>query len=292
MIGLPRWMLISLAALFAMSATMATAADDESRTEKISTDDRIELIIERNIFLRNRRPPPPVRVSRPEPEEKEEVVVIREPAPPKNPATAFVLKGVAMQAEERVAFIESLEDKSKIKLKLGDPIADGVIVNVEIDYIEFNQGQENIRVVIGNRLDGTAAPTVASPASLLSARARGTSGGSESTSTRSRLRPGEEPSSGDERSSRYSRTSRYSRGSSEGDGRSRDDEGGERADDRTSDESTAFSIEGADDEGGRFELEMSDEGDVVIIGDIPSEEEAAAIRAERIRQMREQRGRN
>lgn len=108
--------------------------------------DDYKVIVERNIFSRNRGRPPRRRDNTGEPKE-----VI---AP--NPESYFVLKGIVQQDKEYIAFLEETQSGKMIRAKIGDKIARGTLKGLTLDYIEFELNSNTMRIQIGNNLEGRA----------------------------------------------------------------------------------------------------------------------------------------
>jgi hypothetical protein len=114
---------------------------------------RYGVLAERNIFLRQRRV---ARAS----ESAESA-----PAPVVPPTQQWILVGVAMDDQQRRAFLEPVSGGELRKLTVGDTLAEGQITAVNLDTIVFRDsgGERTIRV--GQDLSGGAASFRSSGAS-------------------------------------------------------------------------------------------------------------------------------
>lgn len=70
---------------------------------------------------------------------------------------SYVLVGVAIEVERRIAFFEHPGTKQTIKSSIGEPLVGGSIIAIRIDGIEFEVNGQSITVTPGETLTGTAA---------------------------------------------------------------------------------------------------------------------------------------
>ena len=103
---------------------------------------RYGILTEKNIFVRNR---PPTR---------------RGGAPvvssgPRRPEESLVLTGIAIQEGRHVAFIENRATRSTQRLKPGDTVADGKVVAIDFDGLDFESNGQKVRVAVGRNFLGT-----------------------------------------------------------------------------------------------------------------------------------------
>ncbi len=140
-------LLIPLLAGAAVSKSPASAPASAPTSARATDDYRI--IIDRNIFTRNRR-----AISR-------STSIIR-----MGPATNMgtVLTGVAIQADEPVAFFEDVRSGETTKLAVGQSIEGGQIVSISLDSVEFKSGGMTRTVNLGENLQGVSAVFAAPPA--------------------------------------------------------------------------------------------------------------------------------
>jgi len=143
-----RWLLLFVMAV-SLFAVPLEAQDNEAPA--VSRD---ELLVHRNIFMRNRRPPRPANAV-PVESPPHETVAPAPPPPP--PGLNFALRGIALQGEDRVAFIEDLRTQESRRVTVGDEIADRRIRAIELDYIELAGGEQILRIDVGDDLTGSTA---------------------------------------------------------------------------------------------------------------------------------------
>ena len=104
---------------------------------------KYELILQRNIFSRQRTP------FRPRDKSSEAPVVIP------NPETHFLLKGVVQENNEFIAFVEDTQGGGVLRLKQGDRVARGAIKSLSLDALEYQLEDKTINVNLGCDLEGT-----------------------------------------------------------------------------------------------------------------------------------------
>ncbi|MGQ9592822.1 MAG: hypothetical protein ACUVYA_21290, partial [Planctomycetota bacterium] len=147
---------LALAASPTLAPSPALAAGTPSREEaERAFFERYEIVIERNIFSRDR----PRRVVRPW-EVPREAEAPRPAEPP--PEESHVLTGVVREGRTYLAFVEDLRAQRTLKAKVGDPVARGRIAAITIDGIVYERDGERTAVEVGRTLSGR-------PASLASA---------------------------------------------------------------------------------------------------------------------------
>ncbi|MGD0768863.1 MAG: hypothetical protein ABSB42_11820 [Tepidisphaeraceae bacterium] len=96
----------------------------------------------RNIFVKgNQRPP------------RQEAPGLPGPLPPS--PTQLVLTGVAVADNGKLAFLEDQQESTITRVKVGDAIAAGKIVNITLDSLEYQDaGGKIVRVFVGYNLAG------------------------------------------------------------------------------------------------------------------------------------------
>lgn len=136
----------------ASSATPALAADRSANrspatpaTKSAPTWDDYRLIVERNIFLRDRHRP-----SAPRP-------TYTPSSSPKPPDPQMILCGVADQDGAPTAFFEDDQTGQITKLQVGQRIRGGSIVGVSLDGVDYQTASGIRRVAIGQTLSGATA---------------------------------------------------------------------------------------------------------------------------------------
>jgi hypothetical protein len=127
--------------------------------------DDYKLIVERNMFMRDRVSPRHYVSSRPE-------------APPP-PERRYLLAGTILNGDQHVAFVEDLRTSVTTRITVGSALADGRVVEIALDYLVYQKGETRTRVAIGQSLEGAAPQRPAAsaepvPASATPAPASGT----------------------------------------------------------------------------------------------------------------------
>jgi len=132
------WVQVLLGVLttFAVSST-----GEEAR--RAASWDHYRVLSERNIFVRNRRRPSK-RQSAPD-----------QPANVTNTDKYLVLTGIGYQSLEGVAFFEDTRSAKTIKIRTGDPVGNGRLVRITLDYAEYECKGNTIRIEIGSSLIGS-----------------------------------------------------------------------------------------------------------------------------------------
>jgi hypothetical protein len=104
------------------------------------------LLEQKNIFVKTRRPPPPVGGYRPDDRVQ------------RKPEELLVLRGTALQDGRRVAFVENASSYSTSRLTPGSAILSGKIVEVGRDYITYEgDGARQTRIEVGHNFAGAVA---------------------------------------------------------------------------------------------------------------------------------------
>ncbi|HEY7116765.1 MAG TPA: hypothetical protein VH475_09275 [Tepidisphaeraceae bacterium] len=138
----------------ARGASSATPAP----TTRESDRERYAVITEHNIFLKNRRVPsaPSTGSSRP----MTEIERLRQ-----TPEANFVLTGVVFEDEQFRAFLEDIKGGKVLRLSVGDPIASGKIVAIDIDAIAYESAGKQTWIGVGTTLTGIPYSSFASSSS-------------------------------------------------------------------------------------------------------------------------------
>ncbi len=101
-----------------------------------------QIILQRNIFSRQRGPIRRRRDDRPR------------PAITRNPESYLVLKGIVQEGDTFIAFIENTQNNTVLRLREGESVARGTVKNFTLDSIEYQLEGNTISVVIGRDLEG------------------------------------------------------------------------------------------------------------------------------------------
>lgn len=121
-----------------------TSAPDPNAVDKTEPRDtwaKYQIILQRNIFSRQRGP---IRQRR----ERSRPVVIR------NPESYLVLKGLVQEGDTFIAFVENTQNNTVLRLHEGDSVARGTVKNFTLDSIEYQLEDKTIRVTLGLDLEG------------------------------------------------------------------------------------------------------------------------------------------
>jgi hypothetical protein len=133
-------------------------------TRPAATFDDYRIVLERNIFLKDRTPQrrPVFRPIRPAP---------TQPAPHQ-----LVLTGVAIRQEIRVAFFEDDQTGELVKAVVGDVVQGGKLASISLDGVEFSRDNKTRKVAIGEGLLGGSSVDMSSaPSSETTAGPAGSS---------------------------------------------------------------------------------------------------------------------
>jgi hypothetical protein len=138
-----RNILIALASL-AMAGAAVIAADTPPTTRQ-NYNDRYGVLSDRNIFLRERgRPAPSTRrydssttsSSRPAAE------------------STYVLTGIVLEGGQYRAYVEEVNTGRVLRLAVGDAVAKGHVLDIDIDAIAYSANGQGTWIAIGNDLQG------------------------------------------------------------------------------------------------------------------------------------------
>jgi len=108
---------------------------------------RYSIILQRNIFSRQRSP------FRPRERNNEPQVVVP------NPETHFLLRGIAQEDNQFIAFIEDTQGGGVLRLRQGDRVARGTIKALNLDTLEYQLEDKTISIRLGCDLEGSRAAT-------------------------------------------------------------------------------------------------------------------------------------
>jgi hypothetical protein len=134
------------------------------RTNRPEQWAQYSIILERNMFSRDRRP---IRL--------QEVADERSTYVP-NPESYFLLKGVAQEDNRFIAFVEDKRTGTVLRLREGDTIARGLVKALTLDGLQYQFQDKTIPVSMGSDLEGgSGALTAGDLASFSSMAAPATS---------------------------------------------------------------------------------------------------------------------
>jgi hypothetical protein len=126
-----------------------TRSIERRRVEGTGTDPKYEIILNRNIFSRQRTP------YRPQDKNVERQVVVP------NPETHFLLKGIVQENSQFIAFVEDTQGGGVLRLRQGDRVARGQIKALSLDALEYQLEDKTISVKLGCDLEGARGTTAA-----------------------------------------------------------------------------------------------------------------------------------
>lgn len=152
--------------LFLLVTISVVQAQNNRSPSRSELPDEYQVIISRNMFIRERQ----------QPREPSTQPVVNRPVetPPDIPERRFVLRGVVLEEEGIRAYFENASGQI-MKISPGDAIATGYISQIMIDTVTYTLADGEVRQIeIGQNLEGTR---VSAPMS------RTSSAGTTSTST-------------------------------------------------------------------------------------------------------------
>ena len=129
--------------IWAICWPLATAA------ERDGPRDVYRILVERNMFLRDRGHPPPSGLASSRPARDV----------PADPDAGIVLTGIAGRRGKYVAFIEDRRTNTTMRVRVGDEIGLGRITTITLDGAEYERDGRTTRVRIGRNLAGAIATT-------------------------------------------------------------------------------------------------------------------------------------
>lgn len=121
--------------------TQPSPAVESNKTEQDSWN-RYQIILQRNIFSRQRGP---VRQRR---------TIQARPVITRNRESYLILKGVVQQDSTFIAFVEDTQSNSMLRLGEADSVARGIVKNFTLDSIEYQLKEKTITVTVGRDLEG------------------------------------------------------------------------------------------------------------------------------------------
>ncbi len=71
-----------------------------------------------------------------------------------NPESYLLLKGIAQENSQFVAFVEDKRTGSVLRLRQGDPVARGLVKSLNLDSLEYEFQGKTIAVHMGSDLEG------------------------------------------------------------------------------------------------------------------------------------------
>lgn len=117
----------------------AVFSADEQETAQTSYED-YKIIFERNIFSKDRLPP------RQTPSQRVRTTQV---------LAIYVLRGTAVERDERVAFIEEQISGQTMKARTGDEVLNGCITEIRFDRVGFEENGQTKYIRIGGEFGKT-----------------------------------------------------------------------------------------------------------------------------------------
>jgi len=133
--------LLTVVAVLVISVWPAGGLSEEPAQQDSWT--AFKVIVERNMFSRQRGR----RV------EQDRTDQVRTPAV-LSPESYYVLKGVAQEDGEFVAFLEDTQRGQTLRVRKGDSVARGIVKALTLDTIEYQSGERTTTVAMGYDLEG------------------------------------------------------------------------------------------------------------------------------------------
>ncbi len=107
--------------------------------------ERYQVIMERNIFLRDRsRPAPTTPIS------------VSPPIRTERPERSLVLVGIVRDNHLHVAFLEDIRTGAVNRYRTGEQAAGGTIAAITLEHLDFDNGETITGISIGHNLAGEA----------------------------------------------------------------------------------------------------------------------------------------
>jgi hypothetical protein len=141
--------LLAALLLMTLSGSGATPASQSTGLIKASWDD-YRLILSRNIFSRNRTAPG-----------REPRGGFARTQRPPQPEGFLILRGVGMQDNLRIAFLEDSRSGQSYRVAAGKALGGGVIQSVSLDGVDFVMNGVTRNITVGETLTGVPAGSVA-----------------------------------------------------------------------------------------------------------------------------------
>jgi len=130
------------ALIVAGAALGAKAASGPGTLPTVSWED-YHLILDRNIFAKDRTSPSRGRESASRPAEA-------------SGSGQMVLTGVALRGDARTAFFEDSRTGQTVKAAVGKSLGEGTIISISLDAVEYRIAGSTRKIAIGQNLSGTA----------------------------------------------------------------------------------------------------------------------------------------
>ena len=136
-------MLPAVALGFVMFLWPQSGFSQDATTPKQDAWEKYKIILQRNIFSRQRGP----RVDR---SRSQQMVM----PPPPNPESYYVLKGIVQENGVFIAFLEDTQRGQILRVREGDSVARGKVKTFNLDTIEYQFEDRTVTVAMGYDLEG------------------------------------------------------------------------------------------------------------------------------------------
>ena len=134
--------------LLVLAGAMSFGAESRSTTKP--NYDQYKVIYEQNIFSKDRRPPSQIRDPRPRSTRVTQVLSI------------YVLRGIAGESgrSHQFAFVEEQISGESQMAKIGTPILNGRIVDIQMNYVVFEEDGKPRKIRVGQEFGKTSSTVV------------------------------------------------------------------------------------------------------------------------------------
>jgi type II secretory pathway component PulC len=140
-------MILSIIAMLLLAAGGGLLSAEEPNMSDNSYE-KYTVIAQRNIFSKDRRPP---REERPSRERVRRTQVL----------SIYVLRGIAGQPGERVAFIEEQISGQTLRANVGTELLDGEITDIKYDRVAYEQNGRTRYIKVGGEFGKTETTVIA-----------------------------------------------------------------------------------------------------------------------------------
>ena len=135
----------AVALIFIITIWPQSGLSQEAEALKKDAWENYQIILQRNIFSRQRGP----LIDRSRSRRRQ-----MDSPPPPNPESYHVLKGIVQENGVFIAFIEDTQRGQIIRVREGDSVARGKVKTFNLDTIEYHFEDHTITVAVGKDLEG------------------------------------------------------------------------------------------------------------------------------------------
>lgn len=137
------YILLTVALIFILSIWSHPGFSQGTVVQKKDAWENYKIILQRNIFSRQRGP-------RIDPSQSRRM----DAPPPPTPESYHMLKGIVEENNVYIAFIENTQTGQMLKVREGDSVARGKVTAFNLDTIEYQFEDNKVTVALGNDLEG------------------------------------------------------------------------------------------------------------------------------------------